>query len=111
MLPDSLPECDWFWTASGKRIGYRENDALFSYCGTQIGVFKGDEVYSELGSYVGEVSNSGRLVADTRKLNWRRRGFAPLNGRTLEVPMDVVPQQLTPGFRNVTPPKGTKNHT
>src|SRR5579875_458838 len=110
MGPDSLPECDWFWTANGKPIGYRQNDALFSCCGTQIGLFRGDEVYGELGDYVGEVSNGGRLVADIRKLNWRRPGFAPLDGMPLESPTDVVPQQLTPGFRNVRAPKGTKQH-
>jgi hypothetical protein len=108
-MSDSLPECDWFWTANGTPIGYRENDALFSYCGIQIGVFKGDEVDGVLGAYLGEVSNSGRLVADLRKLNWKRPGFTPLNGKPLEAPMDVVPQQLTPGFRNVRPPKRIDN--
>lgn len=102
---DSLPECDWFWTASGKPVGYRENDSLYSYCGTQIGIFKGDEVYGALGAYLGEVSNSGRLVADIRKLNWQRPGFTPLHEKPLEAPLDVVPEQLTPGFRDVKPPK------
>jgi hypothetical protein len=104
-MPDSFSECDWFWTANGKAIGYRENDALFSSGGTQIGIFKGDEIYSVSGSYLGEVSNKGRLVADIRKLNWRRSGFAPLNGTPLELPMDVLPQQLPPGYRNFKLPK------
>jgi hypothetical protein len=48
-MSESLSEGDWFWTANGKPIGYRENNALFSSCGTQIGVFRGDEVYGALG--------------------------------------------------------------
>jgi hypothetical protein len=104
-MPDSVSESDWFWTANGKAIGYRENDALFSSCGTQIGTFQEDEVHGVLGSYLGEVSNGGRLVADIRKLNWRRPGFIPLNGTPLELPLDVVPQQLTPGYRNFRLPK------
>jgi hypothetical protein len=61
-MSDSFSECDWFWTANGKAIGYRESEGLFSSCGTQIGVFEVDEVYGVSGSYLGEVSNTGRLV-------------------------------------------------
>ncbi|HEX4749314.1 MAG TPA: hypothetical protein VH302_07195 [Bryobacteraceae bacterium] len=99
-MSDNLSDYDWFWTAAGKAIGYRDDEALFSSCGTQIGVFRGDEVYGVLGSYLGEVSNSGRLVADIRKLNWRRPAFTPDQRDPLELPMDIVAQQLTPGYRH-----------
>jgi hypothetical protein len=104
-MSDSLCECDWFWTANGKAIGYRESEGLFSSCGAQIGVFEVDEVYGVSGSYLGEVSNTGRLVTNIRKLNWRRPRFTPRTGNPLELPMDVVPQQLTPGYRNFRFPK------
>jgi hypothetical protein len=104
-MSDSLFECDWFWTANGKAIGYRESEGLFSSCGTQIGVFEVDEVYGVSGSYLGEVSNTGRPVTNIRKLNWRRPRFTPRTGNPLELPMDVVPQQLTPGYRNFRFPK------
>jgi hypothetical protein len=104
-MSDNMSEYDWFWTAGGKAIGYRDEDALFSSCGTQIGVFRGDEVYGVLGAYLGEVSNSGRLVADIRKLNWRRTGFTPAKRDPLELPMDVVAQQLTPGYRHFRSPE------
>ena len=98
-MSDNFSEHDWFWTAAGKAIAYRDADALFSSCGTQIGVFRGDEVYSVLGSYLGEVSNGGRLVADIRKLNWRRPAFTPEKRDPLTLPKDIVAQQLTPGYR------------
>lgn len=104
-MSDNFSECDWFWTANGKAVGYREEDALFASCGTQIGVFKGDELYGVLGSYLGEVSNSGRLIADVRKLNWRRPEVTPSKRDPLDLPMDVVPEQLPPGYRNCRFPK------
>ncbi len=109
-MPDSLPEPasfqenDWFWTASGKAVGYRENDALFSCRGEQIGEFQGDEVYGTLGLYLGEISSGGRLVTKLQKLNWRRTGFVPSNGAPLNPPHDLASQHLTTGYRNFKAP-------
>ena len=104
MMIEGLTECDWFWTANGKAIGYREEDALYSSRGEQIGFFRGDEVYSCFGLYLGEISSSGRLITKLQKLNWRRQGFTPVHGKTFEPPEDVGSETLTTGYRNFKVP-------
>jgi hypothetical protein len=109
-MSDSFSERDWFWTASGKTVGYRENDALFSPCGTQIGEFDDDDVYGASGYYLGEISSNGRLVTRIKKLNWSRAVFTPLNRTSFEPAADLVPQELTAGCRNFKVPNLSNKH-
>ena len=102
--PQSVPESDWFWTASGKAVGFREQNVLFCCEGSQIGEFRGDEVYGATGSYLGEISPTGRLVSNSRKLNWKRAGFRPQHGKTLELPQDLGSLHLTSGYGNFKVP-------
>ena len=102
--PQSVPESDWFWTASGKAVGYREQNALFGCEGSQIGEFRGDEVYGATGSYLGEISPAGRLVSNSRKLNWKRAGFRAQRGNTLALPQDLASVHLASGYGNFKVP-------
>lgn len=99
-MSNGLLERDWFWTANGKPVGYRKEDALFSCGGQQIGEFQDDDVYGALGSYIGEISADGRLITKLQKLGWRRAGFAPGSAEIVDPPQDIDPQHVTHGFRN-----------
>ena len=101
---NGLSNIDWFWTSSGKALGYREADALFSCEGKQIGHFKGDEIYGREGNYLGEVARTGRLVTQLNKLRWRKSGFFPAMGKSLDPPADVISEHVVGGFRDFKVP-------
>jgi len=95
---------DWFWTTAGKALAYREADALFSCDGRQIGHFKGDEVYGRDGNYLGEIARTGRLITQLNKVRWRRSGFFPSMGKSLDPPPDITSETITGGFRDFKVP-------
>lgn len=59
---------EWLFNWSGKCIGYRDKDILWSYDGSMIGKFVGNEIFSTEGRYIGElyISNN-RLCFDNKK--------------------------------------------
>lgn len=60
--------CLWSWT--GKYIGYREGNELFSATHKHVGHFVGNDVYSLDGRYLGEFMG-GRLIAVKEHRNKR----------------------------------------
>jgi 4-fold beta flower protein len=98
--PTSLAsQFEWLWTWSGKCLGYRNQDDLYSYKGRHIGHFaEGDEIYGHDGSYLGEVRTTGRLITNLCKYKWRRRAFSPLVGRGFEQKTDMIGKNIPEGF-------------
>lgn len=53
-----------FWTWSGRYVGYRSGDYLYSVNGIPLGAFYGEELYSTSGKYIGEIMHNDRLIVN-----------------------------------------------
>jgi hypothetical protein len=92
---------EWFWGWSGKCIGYRIEDALFTCEGKQLGQFaEGDEVYGSNGDYLGEVRNGDRLITNLSKVTWKRNVFAPGFSKISSERTDASAKQIPTGFQD-----------
>jgi hypothetical protein len=102
---DELAGLNSFWNWSGKYVGYRLADGLFSYDGPQLGYFgEGDEVYSCNGEYLGEVRGANRLITNLSKRFWTRRTFIPRFIKSSHRRRDLSAKQMLAGYEDFPAP-------
>jgi len=56
-----------YWSWSGKYIGQKYNEHLYSCKGKPLGYFYESEVYDFNGKYIGETLDNNRLIVDRNK--------------------------------------------
>ena len=61
-----------YWSWSGKYIGHRSGDYLYSKNGKPIGKFYGNELYDFSGQYIGEIRDQDRLIVN-HSLKYKRK--------------------------------------
>ncbi len=94
-----------FWTWSGRYVGYRLSDDLFSYDGRQVGYFaEGDEVYGCTGDYMGEIRSGNRLITNLSKKAWTRRGLMPRVLKSSPGHRDMNAKEMLPGYEDFPVP-------
>ena len=94
-----MSDINMFWSWTGRYIGQRVSDDLFSSDGRQIGYFaEGDEVYGCNGGYLGEVRGVNRLITNVSKHKWTRPAFAPRVSRKNSGQSDAVAKELLAGY-------------
>lgn len=69
-----------YWTWTGKYLGYRDADNLFTYRGRFVGKFHGEEVYGADGRYLGEEKSEGRLITNIGKRSWTKSSSGRASG-------------------------------
>jgi hypothetical protein len=72
---------DWFWSWSGRCIGYRDGDNLWTYDGRHVGRFHGDDVHGSDGLYLGEIRSGDRLITKRSTKGNQKSRFRPLRNR------------------------------
>lgn len=98
---EEVDESKSFWNWSGRYIGYRTSDCLFSFDGRQIGYFaEGDEVYGCAGEYMGEVRGDSRLITNLSKKAWSRRTVIPRAFKSSPGHHDLDPKEMLEGFKD-----------
>jgi hypothetical protein len=94
-----------FWNWSGRYVGYRLSDGLFSYDGRQVGYFgEGDEVYGCNGDYMGEVRGGNRLITNLSKTAWTRRSLTPRVLKSAPGHRDVSAKEMLAGYQDFPAP-------
>ncbi len=97
-------ETNVFWNWSGRFIGYRSADSLFSSDGRELGSFaEGDELYGVHGEYIGEVRGGNRLITNLSKKKWTRASFLPRVLKSSPGHKDVSPKVMLTGFEDFCP--------
>jgi hypothetical protein len=93
-----------FWNWSGRYVGYRSADCLFTCDGRQVGYFaEGDEIYGCTGEYIGEVRSSNRLITNLSKKKWTRGSFVPRVLRSAPGQGDLSPKEMLAGWEDFSP--------
>ncbi len=107
---DELADLNSFWNWSGKYVGYRLSDGLFSYDGRQVGYFgEGDEVYGCNGEYLGQVRGTDRLITNLSKRLWTRRTLIPRLMKSSQCRPAVNAKQMLAGYEDFpVPPAHTR---
>lgn len=90
-----------FWSWSGRYVGYRLLDALFSCDGRQVGYFaEGEEVYGCTGDYLGEIRSGDRLITNLRKKTWTRGSSIPQFLKSSPGQRDVSSKEMLAGHED-----------
>ncbi len=101
-----LEDFQIFWAWSGRFVGYRHSDCLFSCSGRQVGYFaEGDEVYGCNGDYVGEVRSGNRLITRVSKKAWTRRSLVPQSLKSSPGHADASAKEMISGFEDFPVPQ------
>jgi hypothetical protein len=104
---DELADLNAYWSWTGRYVGYRISDDLFSFEGRQVGYFaEGDEVYGCDGSYMGEVRGRNRLISNLGKKAWTRRRLVPRSMRSSPSHRDVSAKEMLAGYEDFPIPEG-----
>jgi hypothetical protein len=94
-----------YWNWSGRYVGYRVSDGLFSYDGRQLGYFgEGDEVYGCDGEYMGEVRGGNRLITNLKKKAWTRGSLMPRCLKSAPGHRDVNAKEMLAGYQDFPVP-------
>ena len=102
---DELANVNHFWNWSGRYVGYRLADGLFSYDGPQLGYFgEGDEVYGCNGDYLGEVRGANRVITNLAKRLWTRGTLIPRFMKSSHRHGDVNAKQMLAGYEDFPVP-------
>ncbi len=92
---------DGIWSWSGRYIGYRSSDSLFSFAGAKIGYFsEGEELYGPDGAYLGEIRSENRLIRNLAKTRWTRRSFVPEIMKAAPPQADLISKPMLAGFED-----------
>lgn len=96
-----MGELNAFWNWGGRYVGFRSSDCLFGPDGRQVGYFaEGDEIYASNGEYIGEVRGANRLITNSSKKAWTRRGFEPRLLRSSPGRANVNAKEMLTGFED-----------